>query len=632
MTCSVQSTTSLLANGSLHRCFELSAAERPDAAALTFEGASMTFGALNARANQVAHRLRELGAGPETLVGLLMERTPDLIAGMVGIAKSGGAYVPLDKAYPADRLAFLLEDSKAPLVLTERRLLPVVPEGSARVICVEDCAGQPEGNPAPRGTPDNAAYVIYTSGSTGNPKGVVVTHANVLRLFDATQPWFNFGPDDVWTFFHSHAFDFSVWEIWGALLYGGRVVVVPWKIARTPDAFRSLLEAERVTVLNQTPTAFAQLMMADELAGSKLDCLRTVVFGGEALDTRSLAPWFARYGDQRPRLINMYGITETTVHVTYRPLSAADVGRGSVIGVPLRDLTLELRDEQGRLVQGGERGEMWVGGAGVARGYLSRPELTAQRFVEVDGKRCYRSGDLARRLPDGDIEYLGRADRQVKLRGHRIEPGEVESVLAEASGVRSSLVIMREDTPGDQRLVAYVLKQPGQTPQAEDLRTLLSGRLPAHMVPGAFVILSEFPLTTNGKLDERSLPKPTPATAPDRVQGQSIEETIESLWRALIGTDAAIGIDDNFFDIGGHSLLLVQMHEHLRVQFNTDLTGVELFEYPTIRSLADRIRARASSPAVASDTCRATRQRNALANMRRQRRAAAAAAPEMEMP
>jgi amino acid adenylation domain-containing protein len=611
------------AHGSLHRCFEFRAAAKPDAVALTFEGTAVTYAGLNARANQIAYRLIEMGSGPETLVGLFLERTPDLIAGMLGIVKSGGAYVPLDKAYPAERLSFLLEDSKAPLVLTERRLLPFVPQTRARVVCVDDCTGQPEDNPAPRGEPQNAAYVIYTSGSTGIPKGVVVTHANVLRLFDATQPWFDFGREDVWTFFHSHAFDFSVWEIWGALLYGGRVVIVPWKIARSAEAFRSLLATERVTVLNQTPTAFAQLMLADEATGSKLDCLRTVIFGGEALDLRSLAPWFARYGDRQPQLVNMYGITETTVHVTYRPLLASDVNRGSVIGVPIPDLTLELRDTDGRPVGTNETGEIWVGGEGVARGYLNRPELTAQRFVEFDGKRCYRTGDLARRLPDGDIEYLGRADRQVKLRGHRIEPGEIESVLAEASGVRWSLVILREDTPGDQRLVAYVLKEPGHTPRVDDLRALLSCRLPAHMVPNAFVILSELPLTTNGKLDQSSLPRPTSAVAHVVRPNQSIEETIESSWRALIGTDADIGIDDSFFDVGGHSLLLMQLHEQLRVLLNADLTVVELFEYPTIRSLAKRIRDGVASPVVVSEINRASRQQDVLARMRRQRQTGA---------
>lgn len=446
-----------------------------------------------------------------------------------------------------------------------------------------------------------------------------MTHANALRLFDATQPWFDFGPDDVWTFFHSHAFDFSVWEIWGALLYGGRVVVVPWKVTRTPEAFRSLLASERVTVLNQTPTAFAQLMIADESAGSKLDCVRTIIFGGEALDPRSLARWFARYGDKRPKLVNMYGITETTVHVTYRPLSASDVNCGSVIGVPIPDLTLELRDAEGCQVGAGETGEVWVGGAGVARGYLNRPELTAQRFVEANGERYYRTGDLARRLPDGDIEYLGRADRQVKLRGHRIEPGEIENVLAEVSGVRSSVVMLREDTPGDQRLVAYVLAEPGSAPVVKDLRAHLLNRLPIHMVPGAFVVLSQFPLTTNGKLDERALPKPTATAAPRRMQDASIEEVIETLWRAAIGTDAAIGLDDNFFDIGGHSLLLLRLHEQLRERLNAALTGVELFEYPTIRSLAERIRKGAPSPAAVSGDCRASRQRDVLMQMRRQR-------------
>jgi amino acid adenylation domain-containing protein len=618
MNLSTHATAPLLAYDGLHRCFEFWAAARRDAVAVTFESTTVTFGDLNARANQIAHRLIELGVGPEVLVGLFLERTPDLIAGMIGIAKSGGAYVPLDKAYPAERLSFLLEDSKAHLLLTERRLLHLTPKNGVRVVCIEDCIEQRKENPAPRGALHNAAYVIYTSGSTGAPKGVVVTHANVLRLFDATQPWFDFGPEDVWTFFHSHSFDFSVWEIWGALLYGGRVVVVPWEVTRTPEAFRSLLVGEQVTVLNQTPTAFAQLMLADERAGSKLDSLRTIIFGGEALEPRSLTRWFARYGDERPRLVNMYGITETTVHVTYRPLSSSDVNRGSVIGVPIPDVTLALRDTEGSLIGTGESGEIWVGGAGVARGYLNRPELTAQRFVEVDGERCYRSGDLARRLPDGDIEYLGRADRQVKLRGHRIEPGEIETVLAEAAGVRSSVVILREDTPGNQRLVAYSIKDPAHPPQVEDLRALLSSRLPKHMVPSAFVILSEFPLTTNGKLDERLLPMPAP-TERRPMQNQSIEETIETLWRALIGADVAIGIDDNFFDIGGHSLLLVQLHEQLRERFNTDLTGVELFEYPTIRSLAERIDGGVSSTLGASDVSRASRQRDALTQMRRQR-------------
>ena len=611
--------TPLLERGSLSRCFESQVLARPQSVAVTFEGVSVTFRDLNATANQIAHRLIDLGVGPETLVGLLLDRTPNLIGGMVGIAKAGGAYLPLDKAYPAERLSFLLKDSKIPLLLTERQMLPFVPNTDVTVVCIEDCIEQSDENPPPRGEAHNAAYVIYTSGSTGIPKGVIVTHANVLRLFDATQPWFNFGPGDVWTFFHSQAFDFSVWEIWGALMYGGRVVVTPWKIARAPEAFRSLLAAEQVTVLNQTPTAFAQLMLADESTGSKLDCLRTVIFGGEALDPRSLTRWFARYGDQQPRLINMYGITETTVHVTYRPLSASDGNNGCVIGVPIPDLTLELRDQEGNLVGVGETGEIWVGGAGVARGYLNRPELTAQRFVEWNGQRCYRSGDLARRLSGGDIEYLGRADRQVKLRGHRIELGEIESALADAPGVRSSVVILREDTPSDQRLVAYVLKEQTDTPHVEDLRALLSSRLPAHMVPSVFVILSEFPLTTNGKLDERSLPRPHTVTSFLPRDGKSIEETIEYLWRATIGTDTAIGVEDNFFEAGGNSLLLVRIHERLRAQLGVELTVIELFEYPTIRGLAERIRKGVSSQSADSQACRASRQRNALSFIRSRR-------------
>ena len=298
----------------------------------------------------------------------------------------------------------------------------------------------PEHNPEPAAGPDNLAYAIYTSGSTGKPKGVLITHANVARLFESTNAWFGFGPEDVWTLFHSYAFDFSVWEVWGALLYGGRLVIVPYWVSRDPSAFRKLLLEERVTVLNQTPSAFRQLLQAD-LAETPGDyALRYVIFGGEALELHSLRPWFERYGDQRPQLVNMYGITETTVHVTYRPISLTDVEsrQGSVIGVPIPDLYIHLLDAQGEPVPVGVPGEIYVGGAGVARGYLNRPELTAERFItdpfDPSGKaRLYRSGDLARRLANGDIEFLGRIDQQVKIRGFRIELGEIEAAIASSS-------------------------------------------------------------------------------------------------------------------------------------------------------------------------------------------------------
>jgi amino acid adenylation domain-containing protein len=339
--------------------------------------------------------------------------------------------------------------------------------------------------------------VIYTSGSTGRPKGVGVRHHNVTRLLDSTECWFSFGAEDAWTLFHSYAFDFSVWELWGALLYGGRVVVVPYWVSRSPESFLELLRRQRVTVLNQTPSTFRQLVAAEEAAEPGSLALREVIFGGEALAPSSLAPWFARHGDARPRLVNMYGITETTVHVTWRALESADSeaeGR-SPIGVPIPDLQLFVVDRWGGLVPPGVAGELCIGGAGLATGYLSRPALTATRFVpngfsEVPGERLYRSGDLGRNLPSGELEYLGRIDFQVKVRGFRIELGEIESALHRSPSVREAVVLLRgEGSAG--RLVAWVVPDGETSPEA--LREELLTRLPEYMVPAAFVQLERFP-------------------------------------------------------------------------------------------------------------------------------------------
>src|SRR6185295_17184550 len=420
--------------------FEARVRQEPGARAVTCEGSELTYGELNARANRLAHRLRHLGVGPEVRVGLCVGRSLDLVVGVLGIVKAGGAYLPLDPSYPQERLTFLVEDAGAQVVVGMEEALAELPLGGTAVhLDGPELEGYPETDPPAFAEAGNAAYVIYTSGSTGRPKGVVVPQANVIRLFQATEPWFGFGPEDVWTLFHSSAFDFSVWEIWGALLHGGRLVVVPWAVSRTPAAFHALLAGERVTVLNQTPTAFAELQRVDaELArGGALSPLRLVIFGGEALVASRLAGWFARHGEKRPRLVNMYGITETTVHVTYRPLSAEDatgrVAQGSIIGAPIPDLGVHVLDAFGRLAPIGVPGELVVGGAGLARGYLGRPELTAERFVPdpfcagpEPGARLYRSGDLGRFLPTGGLEYLGRIDHQVKIRGFRVEPGEIE--------------------------------------------------------------------------------------------------------------------------------------------------------------------------------------------------------------
>jgi len=458
----------------LHQRFEEHAERTPDAIAVTCEGQQLTYGELNRQANRLAHYLTAKGVGPEVVVGICTDRSIPMIVAVLAILKAGGIYLPLDPDYPQARIEFMLEDSGAPLLLTQQELLPRFSEHKPEVLCIDTdwdrIAQEPLTNLECRTVVENTAYIIYTSGSTGKPKGTSITHANVGRLFDTTQPWFHFDVSDVWTMFHSLAFDFSVWEVWGALLFGGRLVIVPYFVSRSPEAFYDLLRDQQVTVLNQTPSAFRQFVQIEENVDSGPLALRYVIFGGEALDIKSLSPWFARHGDKQPQLVNMYGITETTVHVTYRPLTQADAvaafGR-SVIGRPIPDLRIYLLDEQLQGVPVGIAGELHVGGSGLSRGYLGRPELTADRFIpdpfsSVPGARLYKSGDLACRLPDGDIEYLGRIDQQVKVRGFRIEPAEIEAILASHPAVRQAVVMLRGDGAAAS-LVGYVVARDGET-------------------------------------------------------------------------------------------------------------------------------------------------------------------------
>ncbi|HWE39204.1 MAG TPA: amino acid adenylation domain-containing protein [Isosphaeraceae bacterium] len=602
------------ADSCLHHAFEAQAARTPDAVALEFEDRRLTYRELNAWANRISHRLRALGVGPEVLVGLCVERSPEMVAGLLGILKAGGAYVPIDPSQPTERLAFILDDARVAVVLTQQALASHFEGHGGRLIFLDAepdlFAPERSDDPDHVATPDNLAYVIYTSGSTGKPKGVPVTHANVSRLFRQTQHWFHFGPSDVWTLFHSFAFDFSVWEIWGALLYGGRLVVVPYWVSRSPEAFRGLLRDRRVTVLNQTPSAFRQLIRAEEALDAPADdlALRLVIFGGEALDPRSLAPWFDRHGDRTPQLVNMYGITETTVHVTYRPISAGDVvdaTASSPIGRAIPDLKVYVLDRRMEPVPVGVAGEMYVGGFGLARGYLNRPGLTAERFLPdpfgKPGARLYRSGDLARRRPDGGLDYLGRADDQVKVRGFRIELGEVEAALLRDETVREAVVVARPDENGDTRLIAYVVGRGPARPDPAGLRAQLKGTLPAYMVPAAFVPLDALPLTPHGKVDRRALPEPV---AGDRHAAAFVaprtptEEVVAGIWAGLLGLDR-VGVRDDFFALGGHSLLATRVASRLRSAFGVELPLRALFEATTVEALATRIDAsRGSSMAI----------------------------------
>jgi amino acid adenylation domain-containing protein len=581
--------------GTLVAWFEATAAAHPLRTALSDGAASLSYAELDARANRLARRLRTLGVTAETPVGLSLERGAELIVGLLAILKAGGCYVPLDPAYPADRLAWLAEDGGLALVLTHQPAqaalaaalgqspLPVVDLADAEAQAAAEPAGPLDHAPAP----GQAAYVIYTSGSTGKPKGCVVSHANVTRLMAATEPQFGFAATDVWTLFHSCAFDFSVWEIWGALLYGGRLVVVPYWVSRAPEAFAELLERERVTVLNQTPSAFRQLIPAT--AGRSL-ALRRVVFGGEALEPAALAPWYAAHG-ATTGLVNMYGITETTVHVTYRALAAADAvgGRGSAIGRPLADLQVHLLDGRLEPVPVGVAGEIFVGGAGVARGYRNRPELTAERFLPdpfgPPGARLYRSGDRARRLSDGGLEYLGRADQQVKVRGFRIEPGEIEAALVRQPGVREALVLARPGPAGDPRLVAYVAAADGRG-DAAAWRRALASVLPDYMVPSAFVVLDRFPLTHHGKIDRNALPAPeAAASGGGAAPATPAEQVLAAVWSEVLGVPR-VGRDDNFFALGGDSILSLQVVSRARRRGLT-LSPRQVFLHQSLRELAN---------------------------------------------
>ncbi|MEA5549581.1 amino acid adenylation domain-containing protein [Anabaena cylindrica UHCC 0172] len=601
--------------------FAQTVAEYTDKTALVYQQTSLSFAELETRANRLAHYLQTQGVKPESLVGVCLERSEQLVITILAILKAGGAYVPIDPSYPSDRIEFLLQDSGIVFLITEKAVISQLPECEKDILILEDIVTQlkPENSQPPivHILPDHPAYVIYTSGSTGTPKGCIVTHANVIRLLKATASWFEFNSQDVWTLFHSYAFDFSVWEIWGALLYGGQVVVVPYWTSRSPADFFHLLQTHQVTVLNQTPSAFKQLIPIAKEKPEKLH-LRYVIFGGEALELTSLQPWVELYGDEQPKLINMYGITETTVHVTYRPITQADISnnRGSLIGQPIPDLQLYILDENLEPSPIGVSGEIYVGGAGVTRGYLHQPRLSAARFIpnphsQTPGSRLYRSGDLARRLPDGEIEYLGRADQQIKIRGFRIELGEITGVINSHPQVKQALVMVQKTTTGENRIVAYFTSD-----IAADLKTdlpeFLKTKLPNYMIPAAFVPLETIPLTVNGKVDQKALPAPDwnwtskPYIAPRNDQ----EATICDLMASLLKLER-VGVKDDFFDIGGDSLLVAQLAMRLRQTYNSEFPLPELFIHRTPEAIA-LLPANSPTTPTITDIPKANRQRRSV--------------------
>ncbi|PSL97409.1 non-ribosomal peptide synthetase DhbF [Bacillus subtilis] len=612
-----QSVSEKIPHACLPEQFEKQAALRPDAIAVVYEDQALSYAELNERANRLARMLISEGVGPEQFVALALPRSLEMAVGLLAVLKAGAAYLPLDPDYPADRIAFMLKDAQPAFIMTNTKAANHIPpvENVPKIVLddpelAEKLNTYPAENPKNKDrtqplSPLNTAYVIYTSGSTGVPKGVMIPHQNVTRLFAATEHWFRFSSDDIWTMFHSYAFDFSVWEIWGPLLHGGRLVIVPHHVSRSPEAFLRLLVKEGVTVLNQTPSAFYQFMQAEREQpdlGQALS-LRYVIFGGEALELSRLEDWYNRYPENRPQLINMYGITETTVHVSYIELdrSMAALRANSLIGCGIPDLGVYVLDERLQPVPPGVAGELYVSGAGLARGYLGRPGLTSERFIAdpfgPPGTRMYRTGDVARLRADGSLDYVGRADHQVKIRGFRIELGEIEAALVQHPQLEDAAVIVREDQPGDKRLAAYVIPSE-ETFDTAELRKYAAERLPDYMVPAAFMTMKELPLTPNGKLDRKALPAPDFAAAvTGRGPRTPQEEILCDLFMEVLHLPR-VGIDDRFFDLGGHSLLAVQLMSRIREALGVELSIGNLFEAPTVAGLAERLEMGSSQSAL----------------------------------
>jgi amino acid adenylation domain-containing protein/non-ribosomal peptide synthase protein (TIGR01720 family) len=581
----------------LHR-FDLAAAAAPNAIALVYEDRQLTYAELNGYANDVCRRLYASGLKAENFVGLCFERSVEMVVAILGVLKAGMVYVPMDPSLPEQRMRFMAEDSGIKMLLTSPdevvKLASVAPQLQAVSLAELSCIVSNSSVSNWQVRPDSPAYVIYTSGSTGQPKGVLVSHGNMARLFSGTDTLFDFNADDVWCLFHSYAFDFSVWEIWGALAYGGRLVIVPYWISRSPEDFHALLKKERVTVLNQTPTAFKQLIDTDRQNDVKLTDLRYVIFGGEALEFKQLTSWFEAYGE-RPQLVNMYGITETTVHVTFKKIKPEQAGlQCSLIGKPLPHLSVYVLNRYGQLTAPGVPGELYVGGAGVCLGYLNRPELSAQRFVHLPQLQLdtlfYRTGDCGRYLDNGELDYLCRLDQQVQFHGFRIELGEIEQAMLRQPLIEQAVVMMLENAQSQQILVAYYSTSTAEAIKIADLRAPLAKLLPLYMIPGFFVHLPQFPLTANGKVNRQALPAPElELDEPFLEANTSQEQVLVEVWQKLL-QQSSVGIKDDFFALGGDSIQAIRVVSQLRKQ-GYRIEVQDLFRYPTIQALAPQLKA-----------------------------------------
>ncbi|HEY1110997.1 MAG TPA: amino acid adenylation domain-containing protein, partial [Opitutaceae bacterium] len=571
-------------------------ARSPDAPALTLRGQTLSYRELDTRAEALAVELRTLGVGPDVLVGVFFERSLEQMVALVAITKAGGAYVSFDPAYPAERLAFMLGDTQAPVILTSRALRPRLPAHSARVLCVDEARGSAAA-PTPaivpvRATADSLAYVSYTSGSTGRPKGVAVPQRGVVRLVRETN-FARFGADEVFLQFAPVAFDASTLEIWGALLNGGRLVIAPPGAVSLAE-LGELIELSGVTTLWLTAGLFHQMVeeQIDRLKG-----VRQLLAGGDVLSATHVARALEKL--PRTRLINGYGPTENTTFTCCHPIVAAPApGRSVPIGKAIANTHVYILDREQQPVPVGVPGELYTGGDGLARGYLNRPELTAEKFVPdviggEPGARLYRTGDLARWLPDGTVEFLGRIDRQVKIRGFRVEPGEIEAALAAHPAVKDCAVVVRSDATGAKALAAYLVAKEEPAPTSDVLRAFLAGKVPEYLVPSSFTVLPALPLNANGKVDIAALPA-TEGARPELQGGyvaprDEIETQLAKIWSEILGV-SPVGVQDRFFDLGGHSLLAVRMVAQIEKQLGRKLPVSAIFQRRTIAELAPLLR------------------------------------------
>ncbi|MBI3417725.1 MAG: amino acid adenylation domain-containing protein [Verrucomicrobia bacterium] len=575
----------------LHRLFEAQVARTPDTVAQEHQGQTLTYGQLNARANQLARHLRKLGVGPDVLVGICLERSLDMLVGLLGILKAGGAYVPLDPSFPTERLEFMLADSQVPVLLTQERLLAELPRTTARVFCLDrdwpKLATEAGDNLEPAGNGQSLAYVIYTSGSTGRPKGVMISHRAISNFVTSVGQSPGFSSQDTILAVTTLSFDIAGLELFLPLVAGARIVIASRQVAADGKLLLELLRRSHATIMQATPATWRMMLEA----GWKRGTLRKILCGGEALTEDLAANLLERTGE----VWNMYGPTETTVWSLIAKIEPRQPIR---IGRPIANTQIYILDAQMQPVPIGMPGELHIGGEGLARGYLNRSELTSEKFVPSPfssgtNARLYKTGDLCRFLADGGIEYLGRIDFQVKVRGFRIELGEIESVLSRHAAVRQAVVTVREDTPGDKRIIAYLLPVAGASPPADELRTLASDALPYYMVPSAFVVLASLPLTPNGKIDRKALPAPVREAAVNRdsfaAPRDMLEQQLANIWEKTLGIPL-VSIRDNFFELGGHSLLAVRLFADIERITGKRLPLVTLFQAPTIELLAGILR------------------------------------------